>query len=57
MRFSFEWSQGIPWQTYSIEVQANGKSHFKGILTLRRVRTQIRWSRLHHVGQQPAGDF
>ena len=32
VRFNFEWNQGIPWQSYSIEVQANGKTHFKGIL-------------------------
>ncbi len=32
VRFNFEWNQGIPWQSYSIEVEANGKTHFKGIL-------------------------
>lgn len=28
--FNFEWSEGIPWQTYSITVQADGKTHFQG---------------------------
>jgi hypothetical protein len=28
--FKFEWSEGIPWQSYSIQVQANGETHFKG---------------------------
>lgn len=28
--FSFDWSQGIPWQTYSITVQSDGKTHFQG---------------------------
>ena len=31
VRFGFDWPQGIPWQKYSIEVQADGKSHFDGI--------------------------
>jgi hypothetical protein len=30
VRFNFEWNQGIPWQSYSIEVQADGKTHFRG---------------------------
>jgi hypothetical protein len=30
VRFKFEWSEGIPWQSYSIEVRADGKTHFKG---------------------------
>ena len=30
IRFSFEWTQGIPWQKYSIEVGADGKAHFQG---------------------------
>lgn len=30
VRFSFDWAQGFPWQKYSIDVQANGKSHFDG---------------------------
>ncbi|HUI83950.1 MAG TPA: hypothetical protein VL240_06990 [Candidatus Binatia bacterium] len=30
VRFSFEWSQGIPWQRYSIEVTSDGRSHFEG---------------------------
>ena len=28
--FNFNWSQGIPWQTYSITVQADGNTHFRG---------------------------
>jgi hypothetical protein len=28
--FNFEWSQGIPWQKYSITVQADGNTHFQG---------------------------
>lgn len=28
--FDFEWSQGIPWQTYSITVRADGSTHFQG---------------------------
>jgi hypothetical protein len=28
--FNFDWSQGIPWQTYSITVQADGNTHFQG---------------------------
>ncbi|HZL65966.1 MAG TPA: hypothetical protein VFC29_01405, partial [Candidatus Limnocylindrales bacterium] len=28
--FNFDWSQGIPWQTYSIAVQADGSTHFQG---------------------------
>jgi len=31
VRFSFDWSQGIPWQKYTIQVAADGKSHFDGI--------------------------
>ena len=30
VRFSFDWSQGFPWQTYSITVQPDGKSRFDG---------------------------
>ncbi len=30
MRFSFDWSQGYPWQTYSITVQSDGKARFDG---------------------------
>ena len=30
VRFSFDWSQGFPWQKYSITVQADGKSRFDG---------------------------
>src|SRR5271157_1250830 len=30
VEFNFEWSQGIPWQSYSIQVQADGKTHFAG---------------------------
>lgn len=28
--FDFDWSQGIPWQTYSITVRADGNAHFQG---------------------------
>ncbi|MFZ0912454.1 MAG: hypothetical protein WBQ76_09535 [Candidatus Korobacteraceae bacterium] len=28
--FAFDWSQGIPWQTYSITVRADGNTHFQG---------------------------
>ncbi len=28
--FNFDWSQGIPWQTYIITVQADGTTHFQG---------------------------
>jgi hypothetical protein len=31
VRFSFDWAQGFPWQSYSITVQSDGKSHFDGI--------------------------
>jgi hypothetical protein len=31
VRFSFDWSQGVPWQTYSITVQSDGKSRFDGV--------------------------
>jgi len=31
VRFSFEWVQGFPWQSYSIAVQTDGKSHFEGV--------------------------
>ena len=30
VRFSFDWSQGFPWQKYTIEVQSEGKAHFNG---------------------------
>jgi hypothetical protein len=30
VRFSFDWPQGVPWQSYSIEVQSDGKAHFNG---------------------------
>ena len=30
VRFSFDWSQGYPWQKYTIDVQSDGKSHFDG---------------------------
>jgi hypothetical protein len=30
VRFSFDWSQGYPWQTYSITVQSDGKARFDG---------------------------
>jgi hypothetical protein len=28
--FNFEWSEGVPWRTYSILVQTDGKTHFQG---------------------------
>jgi hypothetical protein len=28
--FDFDWSPGIPWQTYSITVRADGNAHFQG---------------------------
>jgi hypothetical protein len=28
--FKFEWSEGIPWQRYSIQVKADGNTHFEG---------------------------
>jgi len=28
--FNFEWSDGFPWQSYSIRVQSDGKTHFNG---------------------------
>jgi hypothetical protein len=28
--FKFVWDVGIPWQSYSIQVQADGKTHFEG---------------------------
>lgn len=31
VRYTFDWGQGIPWQKYTIEVGADGKSHFEGI--------------------------
>ncbi|MGB7553003.1 MAG: hypothetical protein WBM04_01420 [Candidatus Korobacteraceae bacterium] len=31
--FNFDWSQGIPWQTYTITVQADGVTHFQGTPT------------------------
>lgn len=31
VRFSFDWTQGFPWQSYSITVQSDGKSHFDGL--------------------------
>jgi hypothetical protein len=30
VRFSFAWSQGVPWTTYVVEVRADGKTHFNG---------------------------
>jgi hypothetical protein len=31
--FNFDWNQGIPWQTYTITVQADGTTHFQGTPT------------------------
>jgi len=30
VEFRFDWNEGIPWQSYSIQVQADGKTHFEG---------------------------
>jgi hypothetical protein len=30
VRFSFDWPQGYPWQSYSITVWSDGKTHFNG---------------------------
>ncbi len=29
--FRFEWSQGFPWLSYTIEVQSDGRTHFSGV--------------------------
>jgi hypothetical protein len=31
VRFSFDWSQGVPWQSYSITVDSDGKARFEGV--------------------------
>lgn len=31
VHFNFDWSQGIPWQKYTIAVDSDGKSSFNGI--------------------------
>lgn len=31
VRFSFDWSRGFPWQSYSITVQSDGKARFEGV--------------------------
>jgi hypothetical protein len=31
VRFRFDWSQGFPWQSYSITVQIDGKARFDGV--------------------------
>ncbi|HKD83980.1 MAG TPA: hypothetical protein VKB58_04465 [Terriglobales bacterium] len=31
IEFSFDWPQGIPWQSYSITTDSEGKTHFSGI--------------------------
>lgn len=30
VKFSFDWTQGVPWQKYTIEVQSDGKTRFDG---------------------------
>jgi hypothetical protein len=30
VRFNFDWQPGIPWQSYSIVVQSDGKASFDG---------------------------
>ena len=37
MWFNFYWNEGIPWQSYSIRVRADGNTHFEG----RRARRQM----------------
>lgn len=31
VRFNFDWAQGFPWQSYTVTVQSDGKSHFDGV--------------------------
>jgi hypothetical protein len=31
VRYSFDWSQGYPWQKYTIDVESGGKAHFDGM--------------------------
>jgi len=31
VRFLFDWPQGYPWQSYTIDVQSDGKVHFSGL--------------------------
>ena len=31
IQFSFDWPQGIPWQSYTISTEADGKTHFSGV--------------------------
>lgn len=28
--FKFYWNEGLPWQSYSVQVQTDGKTHFEG---------------------------
>lgn len=30
VKFSFDWTQGVPWQKYTIDVQSDGKTRFDG---------------------------
>lgn len=31
VQFSFDWPQGVPWQSYTIVTQSDGKTHFSGV--------------------------
>ncbi len=31
VRFSLDWDRGIPWTSYTISVQSDGKAHFDGV--------------------------
>jgi hypothetical protein len=31
VQFSFDWPQGIPWQSYTITADSDGKTHFSGV--------------------------
>jgi len=30
VEFNFQWNDGVPWQSYSIQISADGKTHFEG---------------------------
>ena len=59
MTFNFEWNQGIPWQTYSITVQSDGKTRFQGTARPRRSQQRHRpvSAGLHHVRGQSGEDL
>lgn len=31
VQFSFDWPQGVPWQSYTVTTQSDGKTHFSGV--------------------------